>query len=241
MASPAGNYALVPATSIEEARLIDFARAVWPKQAPDFPILTSWWRRAAPECAVAVVHQPSGAMAGICGGRPCEWTIDGTTVPAIGICDWFVAPAHEGKGLGRRLVRHFDAPDRFFYAFSISEAAKAYLKALGWDEPHSSSLMALPLPRFARVFFSGRGRPRLPGARPRLRRTARRPRRRSRRDRDRPRFHDLRSHAARRQGLGVAPVGLRQAALSLLARPRRGRPAARVCGGAADAARGGAG
>jgi GNAT superfamily N-acetyltransferase len=154
VAAPAGNYALVPATSIDEARLIDFARAVWPKQAPDFPILTSWWRRAAPECAVAVVHQPSGAMAGICGGRPCEWTIDGMTVPAIGICDWFVAPPHEGKGLGRRLVRHFDAPDRFFYAFSISDAAKAYLKALGWDDPHSSSLMVLPLPRFARVFFS---------------------------------------------------------------------------------------
>jgi hypothetical protein len=143
----AGKYVLVPARSIDEDRLIDFAAAVWPQQSPNYRILSSWWRRADPACAVAAVHQASGAMAGLCGGRPCEWRVTEHTQPGIGICDWYVAPGHAGRGLGRRLVKHFDAPDRFFYAFSISDDAIAYLRALGWTGPYRSAIMALPLPR----------------------------------------------------------------------------------------------
>jgi len=157
MTEPGSHYELVPAISVEESRLVDFAAAVWPDEAPHFGVLSSWWRRAGSDCAVAAVHRPSGAMAGLCGGRPCTWSIEGASVPAIGICDWFVAPAHAGKGLGKRLVRHFEAPNRFIYAFSISDAAVAYLRVLGWEGPYASSLMVVPLPRIVGMFSRSAG------------------------------------------------------------------------------------
>lgn len=148
------DYALVPANSIDEGRLIDFAKTVWPDQGPHYRMLSSWWRRAEPHCAVAAVHQPTGAMAGLCGGRPCEWSIADRSLSAIAICDWYVAPDHAGKGLGKRLVQHFDTPERFLYAFSISGAAIANFKKLGWKGPYTSSIMVLPLPRLVGILLS---------------------------------------------------------------------------------------
>jgi len=152
--SSANDYVLVPARAIDDSRLIDFAGSVWPEQRPNFRVTSSWWRRAEPNCAIAAVHQPTGAMAGLCGGRPCQWTIAGRTLDAIAICDWYVASGHTGQGLGKRLVQHFDTPDRFLYAFSISDAAIANFKKLGWTGPHRSPLMVLPLPRLAGMALS---------------------------------------------------------------------------------------
>ncbi len=144
----AGGHLVVPAKSIDEDKLTEFAAAVWPERPRD-RILASWWRRAAPDCAVAAI---AGArMVGLCAGRPSEWMIGGRAHPVVAICDWYVAPDHEGKLLGRRLVRRFEAPDRMLYAFSISDVAIDYLSRLGWVGPYPSSLMVLPLPRLARV------------------------------------------------------------------------------------------
>jgi GNAT superfamily N-acetyltransferase len=158
--SRSSDYDLVPAKSVAEHRLIDFAAAVWPDRSPHEHFLAGWWRRADPADAVAAVHRPSGEMAGICGGRPCEWTIAGQTSPAVAICDWYVAPAHAGKGLGKRLVQHFQVPGRFLYAFSISEAAIANFKKLGWEGAFRSALMIVPVPRLVAIPWSlaaGRG------------------------------------------------------------------------------------
>jgi hypothetical protein len=62
---------------------------------------------------------------------------------------WFVAPDHAGRGLGKRLVGHFDAPGRLLHAFSISEAAAVNFQRLGWTAPVASSLLLLPVPRLA--------------------------------------------------------------------------------------------
>jgi hypothetical protein len=75
--------------------------------------------------------------------------IGGRRHPAVAICDWYVAPGHAGRMIGRRLVRQFDAPDRLMYAFSMSEDAIAYLTRLGWVGPHTATFMALPLPAIA--------------------------------------------------------------------------------------------
>lgn len=140
---------LVAAKSIDPEQLMKFADAVWPER-PRERILATWWRRAAPEWAVAAVNRPSGRMVGLCAGRPATWSIGGETHPAVAICDWYVAPDHEGKLLGRRLLRRFETPDRLLYAFSMSEVAAAYLGRLGWVGPHAANLLALPLPRLAR-------------------------------------------------------------------------------------------
>jgi GNAT superfamily N-acetyltransferase len=145
------DYALVPAVAVERAPLVDFVAAIWPELVPEERIRAFWWMRAAPEFAVAAVHRPSGAMAGLCGGRHCVWNIVGGSHPAVAICDWYVAPGHAGKGLGKRLVQHFDRPERLLYAFSISDAAIANFQRLGWVGPFRSSLMLLLVPpRLAR-------------------------------------------------------------------------------------------
>jgi len=154
--SPAG-YVIVPANSIEDEQLLEFAALVWPER-PRQRILGSWWRRAEPDCAVAAIQQWSGRMVGLCAGRPSEWVIGGRAHPAVAICDWYVSPDQEGKLLGRRLIRRFEAPERILYAFSISDVGIAYANRLGWAGPHPSSLMVLPIPRLMRFVRSGLGR-----------------------------------------------------------------------------------
>jgi Acetyltransferase (GNAT) domain len=145
-----GAYVLVPAKSIDAEQLMSFADAVWPNR-PRERILATWWRRAASEWAVAAIDGKSGRMVGVCAGRPATWTIGGRQHPAVAICDWYVAPDHEGKLLGRRLLRRFETPERLLYAFSMSEVAAAYLGRLGWVGPHAANLLALPLPGVARI------------------------------------------------------------------------------------------
>ncbi len=152
------NYLFVPANSVEEPRLLDFAAAAWPDRPAD-RVLASWWRRAEPDCAVAAIHHETGAMAGICAGRPSRWLIGNREVSAVAICEWYVAPGHEGQALGKRMVRSFTTPDNFLYGFSLSQAAVENFKKLGWVGPWQASLLALPLPRLVKVpmsWFSGR-------------------------------------------------------------------------------------
>jgi acetyltransferase (GNAT) family protein len=144
-------YSLVPARSIDDGALVAFAAAVWPRRPPHDRILSSWWRRADPICAVAAISNATGIMAALCGGRPSQWAIGGRAHPAVAITDWYVAPGHTGKLVGRRLVRQFEAPGRMMYAFSLSDDAVAYLRALGWVGPYPSCFMALPIPRLARL------------------------------------------------------------------------------------------
>ncbi len=88
---------------------------------------------------------------GICSARPSDWLIDGKSVPTIAICDWYVDPAHAGKGIGKCLTQHLELADQFVYTFSLSEAAIANFKKLGWAGPRRASLMVLPLPQVTRL------------------------------------------------------------------------------------------
>src|SRR5580692_3348099 len=148
------QYALVAANDIDAERLVDFASRVWRERPPYERIIASWWRYAASDCAAAIVDQSTGTMVGLCAGRPSEWVVAGQLCPAVSICDFFVDPRHEGKLLGRRLLRHFEAPGRLLNALSISDVAAAYLGRMGWKGPYDSSLMVMPLPLFAKIGHS---------------------------------------------------------------------------------------
>jgi GNAT superfamily N-acetyltransferase len=154
----AAGYDFVPANSIDPARLIAFSTAVWPERPAD-QLVSRWWRRAAPSCATAAVHEATGALAGFCSARPSDWVINRQTVSTVAICDWYVDPAHAGKGLGKCLLRHFETDDKFVFALSLSDAAVANFKKLGWAGPHRACLMLLPLPtiaKFRAAIFSRR-------------------------------------------------------------------------------------
>jgi hypothetical protein len=90
-------------------------------------------------------------MVGLCGARPCEWVLAGAVHPAVSICDWYVDPAHEGRLIGRRVLRHFQVPGRLVNAISISDLATAYVGRMGWKGPFPSWFMAMPLPGLARI------------------------------------------------------------------------------------------
>jgi hypothetical protein len=80
-------------------------------------------------------------------------------VSTVAICDWYVDPAHAGKGLGKCLLQRFETADKFVFAFSVSDAAISNFKKLGWVGPHRASLMLLPLPtitKFRAAIFAGR-------------------------------------------------------------------------------------
>jgi hypothetical protein len=145
------EYALVSANDIDAERLVNFASRVWHDRPPHDRILFSWWRRASADCANALIHRPSGAMVGLCAGRPSEWIIAGRSHPAVSICDFFVDARHGGRLLGRRLLRSFEAPGRLVNAISISDMAAAYVARMGWRGPYVSSLMVLPLPLLAKI------------------------------------------------------------------------------------------
>jgi GNAT superfamily N-acetyltransferase len=149
-----GEYALTSADDIDADRLIDFAARIWPDRPPYDRILCCWWRHASPDCANALVHQGTGTVVGLCAGRPSEWVVAGQVYPAVSICDFFVDPHHQGKLFGRRLLRSFEAPGRLVNAISISDIAAAYVARLGWRGPYASSLMAMPLPLFAKIGHS---------------------------------------------------------------------------------------
>lgn len=152
-ASSGGTYILVSARRVDRETLIAFSKTIWPERSPD-RLLSSWWMRADDNCSVAAIHQPTGVMAALCSGRPSKWVIRGKTHPAVAIGDWYVAPQHAARMLGRRLMRHFGTPDSMLYAFSMSDDAIAYLARLGWSGPYTSALLALPLPGIARVGHS---------------------------------------------------------------------------------------
>lgn len=144
------SYILVPAREVADDTLRAFAVSILPESPPE-RILQAWWRRANPSCAVVAMHEATGELAGICVGRPSEWLVGGKRHPAVAICGWYVAPDHAGRRLGHRLVRHFEAPDRLLYAYSISNEAVRSFVRLGWVGPYTSSLLALPLPRVAQL------------------------------------------------------------------------------------------
>lgn len=148
------DYVFVPARSISDHKLVDFAREVWPQNPTPEMILLSWWRRAEPSCAIAAVHPATDSMSGICGGLQNPWIIGGKVYQGVAISSWYVSPRHAGKGIGKRLVRQFEAPNVFMYTFSISDAAAANFVKLGWRGPYASCLMALPIPRLAAIPFS---------------------------------------------------------------------------------------
>jgi hypothetical protein len=150
-ASRHSEYASVPANDIDAGKLVDFASRVWSDRPPYDRILSCWWRHASSDCANALVHQGTGTVVGLCAGRPSEWVIAGQVHPAISICDFFVDPNHEGRMLGRRLLRSFEAPGRLLNAISISDIAAAYVNRMGWMGPYASSLLLMPLPHVARI------------------------------------------------------------------------------------------
>jgi len=154
----AAGYDFVPAKSIDLAHLNAFSATVWP-ECPADQLVSRWWRRAEPSCAIAAVHEATGAMAGFCSARPSDWVVNRQTVSTVAICDWYVDPAHAGKGLGKRLLQRFETADKFVFAFSLSDAAVANFKKLGWAGPHRASLMLLPLPtisKFRAAIFASR-------------------------------------------------------------------------------------
>lgn len=140
------SFAIVPASRIAEPALRAFAAGVWGTAGWE-RVRKAWWLKTGYADAVAAVDQASEQVAGICVAVPSEWGLpDGRQASAVSICGWYVAPGFTGRGLGKMLVRSFEARASCMNALSISDAAVANFTKLGWKGPFSTRLRLLPLP-----------------------------------------------------------------------------------------------
>jgi hypothetical protein len=141
---------LAPARELDTDKLREFAVSLWGDGSWD-KIRQRWWLKSDYAAAVTAVERASGRVAGMCVGVPSEWTLpDGSDVKAVSICGWYVAPDFEGKGVGKMLVRSYEADTDGFNALSISDAAVRNFAKMGWVGPYSTWLRLLPSPLICR-------------------------------------------------------------------------------------------
>src|SRR5690606_22296134 len=77
--------------------------------------------------------------------------LDGEVVPASTIFDWYVAPAHSGHALGRRLVEWSRREHPVQYTTSISASAITAFRRLGFSAPCSLPLLLAVPPMVAAI------------------------------------------------------------------------------------------
>jgi len=116
----------------DESALATLSRDIWPGARSDKLAQRWWWNDpVAPQCWIAE-HRDTGAIAAICGERRSMLLVGHELVPTATICDWDVASAHKGRGLGRSLVEASAATHPVMYTTSISDSAAAAFARLGW-------------------------------------------------------------------------------------------------------------
>lgn len=144
--SLASDYRLRRPCAEDRTPLEALARSIWPDRDPT-ALHERWWWRDDPPHAWVAEHVPSGAIAAICGARRVRFRLGDEEMPASSICDWYVAPRHAGKGLGRALVRQSQQGHAFMFASAASDSAAAGLSKLGWggDTRYPTCLAATPV------------------------------------------------------------------------------------------------
>jgi GNAT superfamily N-acetyltransferase len=127
-----GDYVARRPSRADREALARFARKIWPAGRPDVLEGRWWWNGPGEPQAWVVEHLPSRDIAAMCGARETEVEVDGRREPAASIGDWYVAPEHAGKGLGRMLVMESASRHAVMYTTTISEAAATAFKRMGW-------------------------------------------------------------------------------------------------------------
>lgn len=141
-----GDFDFAPVSRLDAERIEQFAREIWPGEVDRRNVLESWWMTSGADVATAAVDRASGRIAGLCVGVPSEWDVDGVSVSAVSICNWFVSPAFMGRGLGKALVQSFARRAPYMNAFSVSGAAIENFRKMGWIGPYKSQLLLFTAP-----------------------------------------------------------------------------------------------
>lgn len=121
------------------------AREVWPDR-PENIFADRWWLRGSERSALVGIHRDTNELVGVLADRRCRVEIEGRTVSASGICDWYLSPRHSGHGLGKRLMKKLiDAYD-LVIGISPTEVSHANLKRLGFGPVFPAPAYLAPVP-----------------------------------------------------------------------------------------------
>jgi len=115
----------------DESRLKAFAAEIWPSLDPS-AFVQRWWMNTSPgQCFVAIATG-TGRVEATCAGRKLDLHVEGKTVPAVGLGDWFTTSRVRGKGVGRAVAEAAMDGCRNGVGLSSSDTAIRGLSRLGW-------------------------------------------------------------------------------------------------------------
>lgn len=121
------------------------AREVWPDR-PENIFADRWWLRGDERSALVGIHRDSNELVGVLADRRCRVEIEGKTVSASGICDWYLSPRHSGHGLGKRLMKKLIDAYELVIGISPTEVSHANLKRLGFGPVFPAPAYLAPVP-----------------------------------------------------------------------------------------------
>ncbi len=103
-----------------------------------------WWSRPRPPLKVA--EDPAGALVGFCGFEPFTLYFSGRDYAGAWFADFFLAPGHQGKGLGRLMAGAVAEGFDLAASLNHNEAALSLFRKMGWRERGAANLYLNPWP-----------------------------------------------------------------------------------------------
>jgi GNAT superfamily N-acetyltransferase len=149
--SEQGRYSIRAFEPQDKEALFELLYALWP-HAPPSKLENRWWWQYSPPPILLVVDKEADTLAGLCGFRPFQLYSQGKDHSSAWLSDFYLLPAHQRQGLGTRLIQEIGNRHDIVGALSLSDAAWATFKRLGWKERSNVPLFLSPWLALQRPF-----------------------------------------------------------------------------------------
>lgn len=103
-----------------------------------------WWWNYDPPPIMLAVDNERDAPVGLCAFRSFQTYYQGSNHRGVWAADLFVLPAHHRQGLGKRLVKEISSNFDIAAGLSMTDAAWATFRGLGWQERRYVPLFLSP-------------------------------------------------------------------------------------------------
>lgn len=148
MTPPASELVVRPCAREDSGPLMELLRQVWShKRNIEKHVHNRWWWQMDQPPLYVAEDRAARALVGLCAFIPFTLMTPAGELSGAWFVDFFVLPAFQGRGLGRRLTRAVQ--DRFPLTASLSQTAMAYrvFQKMGWRERSPVTMFMHPLPR----------------------------------------------------------------------------------------------
>ena len=163
MADSDSRYAVKDYSPDKKESLRALCAEVWPNQPAGVFDRRWWWSSSTPPIKL-VADAATGKLAGFCAYIPFAAHFGSRTRSSAWLVDFFVAPGHQGKGLGRLLTASVSESFELTASLNQNDAAYAVFRKMGWRPRRTAKLYLNPWTLAAgafRPFFGAPIDPRL--------------------------------------------------------------------------------